>query len=684
MNSNTYSSDDKTKSDVKSSHQHENILVATIGISPAVLTETVWALAHRSPPVIIDRVNVITTLRGERELQDKLLSGQPSVWQRLQQVLREKGLPVEGKLNFEPADIRVIEANGQRLEDIRSTNDNRAVGDQILRLLWELSANPNRTIYASLAGGRKTMSSLILTAMTVCARPQDRVLHVLVNEPFESPQLSPPFFFPDPNVDVHTYTIKGEPKSVSPQEARIELAEIPIPSFREFSELLPETDCHNLTLESVSHIIRRGSEEAVTQRFFNRPISVDECLQKTPLLRWLGETLPNYHRGQELPFSQYHVLLVLHCLSNLISFTWTLEQLGLKRATYFIKQYPYPQKKPIHRWLKEKGYQTVNLNESKLTDYLSQISVEKKPLLIVEDGGWITKAILEQFPDLRPYVAGVMEQTTKGLWRIEEAIKKLPERDQSQLFPILLLPHSQHKLNFEPPHIGRGIVRAIDQMIPDYLDGMQVGLFGYGTIGQKVADALADMGARVTVYDPSWTSKSRQSGHTHVSFANTHEEAVENKRLIIGCSGRVSIDDKVIAMIRSNGKDVYLASGSSERVEIDLDSLERMAKRRHEYRHEYLMVGGELLLLGTRYELPLANVVLLGDGMPVNFMGLGGMKDPAADFIMSLMLAGAYELARRQVVGSGLVCSKDNSCIDRITDQLGIEAKFNEILGGGY
>lgn len=494
----------------------------------------------------------------------------------------------------------MIEANGQLLEDIRSTDDNRAVGDQLLRLLLELSANPNRTIYASLAGGRKTMSSLLLTAMTVCARPQDRVLDVLVNEPFENPRLSPPFFFPDPAIEYHTYPTNNGMETVSPCEARIELAEIPIPALRDFLDLPHETERQNLTLETVSHRIRRGSAEAVTQRELNQAIEVEKCLQKTPLLRWLGETLPDRHRGQDLPFTRYQVLMVLHCLANLISFTWTLQRLGVRNATYFIKEYPYPQKQQIRRWLQNWGYHTLELNDGALKRYLQQIEDGDKPLLIIEDGGWITKEILEHFPDLRRRVVGVMEQTTKGLWRIEEAIKKLPHTDQSRLFPILLLPYSEHKLNFEPPHIGRGIVRAIDQMIPDYLDGMRVGLFGFGTIGREVARALDDMGARVTVYDPEYTFRFKQIGHGYVSFASDPEGAIQDKRLIIGCTGQAAIDDKVIAMIRSNRKDVYLASGSSERVEIDLESLRRMAKSQEEYRHEYLMVGGELLRLGTR------------------------------------------------------------------------------------
>lgn len=64
-----------------------------------------------------------------------------------------------------------------------------------------------------------------------------------------------------------------------------------------------------------------------------------------------------------MPFSQHHVLFVLHCLTNLVSCTWTLQRLGLKKATYFVKEYPYPQKQQIRNWLESHGYPTLELNE---------------------------------------------------------------------------------------------------------------------------------------------------------------------------------------------------------------------------------------------------------------------------------------------------------------------------------
>ena len=41
------------------------ILVAGIGTTPAVLTETVWALAHQEHLVVPDEIGVFTTKNGK-------------------------------------------------------------------------------------------------------------------------------------------------------------------------------------------------------------------------------------------------------------------------------------------------------------------------------------------------------------------------------------------------------------------------------------------------------------------------------------------------------------------------------------------------------------------------------------------------------------------------------------------
>ena len=44
------------------------ILIAGMGTSPAVLTETVWALAHQEQPVVPDEIVVIMTKSGRESM----------------------------------------------------------------------------------------------------------------------------------------------------------------------------------------------------------------------------------------------------------------------------------------------------------------------------------------------------------------------------------------------------------------------------------------------------------------------------------------------------------------------------------------------------------------------------------------------------------------------------------------
>jgi len=52
----------------------ETILLAVTGMSPAVLTETIWALANEAEPVLPDRVVVVTTAARARASPAGLLA----------------------------------------------------------------------------------------------------------------------------------------------------------------------------------------------------------------------------------------------------------------------------------------------------------------------------------------------------------------------------------------------------------------------------------------------------------------------------------------------------------------------------------------------------------------------------------------------------------------------------------
>ena len=113
--------------------QSRTVLVVGMGTSPAVLTETVWALAHSKEPVVPDEIEVITTASGKAALTKAVLDGSPSVMDRLKAALRKEKIDVEGKLVFGTASIKVIpDAKGNELDDLRTGEDNLRAADFML------------------------------------------------------------------------------------------------------------------------------------------------------------------------------------------------------------------------------------------------------------------------------------------------------------------------------------------------------------------------------------------------------------------------------------------------------------------------------------------------------------------------------------------------------------------------
>src|SRR6266498_80324 len=90
------------------------VLLAVTGMSPAVLTETVWALAHPAKgvqPIVPQRVVAITTLPGKGRIEDELFTasadyGLRNVWDALRQPILGSKAASDPRLILD--DIRVI------------------------------------------------------------------------------------------------------------------------------------------------------------------------------------------------------------------------------------------------------------------------------------------------------------------------------------------------------------------------------------------------------------------------------------------------------------------------------------------------------------------------------------------------------------------------------------------------
>jgi CRISPR-associated protein (TIGR02584 family) len=187
-------------------------LVALLGTSPAVVTETLWALQNPpagAPAFAPTEVHMITTREGQARLAS--LSNAQGHW-ALHRLINPAQTPVH---------LHIIEAKTDDLGDLQETQAHSATADRLLEVLGALAQDPQCAIHASMAGGRKTMGFYMGYILSLLGRAQDRLSHVLVDAAFER---QPAFFFPEPLVLQAATPTQPE---LNAAQARVVLAEVP-------------------------------------------------------------------------------------------------------------------------------------------------------------------------------------------------------------------------------------------------------------------------------------------------------------------------------------------------------------------------------------------------------------------------------------------------------------------------
>lgn len=199
---------------------NKKILLAVSGMSPQIITETLYSLIteHQWIP---DEIRLISTLQGRQNAILQLLEGESY----FHQLLRD--YHIDHPIHFTPDSIQVIRnAQGHALADLRTPDDNQAAADLICQVIRELTSEASVELHVSLAGGRKTMGFYAGYALSLFGRPQDRLSHVLVSKDFESNRN---FFYPTPNTRV-IHSANGSPLDAN--KAEVWLAEIPFVRLR--------------------------------------------------------------------------------------------------------------------------------------------------------------------------------------------------------------------------------------------------------------------------------------------------------------------------------------------------------------------------------------------------------------------------------------------------------------------
>jgi len=206
---------------MKNTQYSKRILVAVSGLSPQILTETLYGLAVKQD-FIPTEIHLITTLEGSHRAVLDLLHPDKGHFHKL---CDEYNLPA---INFSEENIHIIEnASGDKLDDIRTPAENEAAADFMTNIIKELTSDADSTVHASIAGGRKTMGYYLGYALSLFGRTQDRLSHVLVSEGYEGHTA---FYYPTIKSTV-IHTRDNRPLDTS--KADISLAEIPFIRMRQ-------------------------------------------------------------------------------------------------------------------------------------------------------------------------------------------------------------------------------------------------------------------------------------------------------------------------------------------------------------------------------------------------------------------------------------------------------------------
>jgi CRISPR-associated protein (TIGR02584 family) len=198
-------------------------LLAVTGMSPQVITETLYAL-HRQGKNMPQRINIITTHRGKKQawLTLGVTGKEPGM---IKQFTQEYNLP---DIPFSEDDIFVVtDKNGNALDDVLTEEEHQCMADFITQKVYDLTQDNKIALHASLAGGRKTMTFFMGYAMSLFGRAQDQLSHVLVSHGYEGLR---DFFYPT----VNSAAVEGRDRVIlDKKDAVVTLARIPFVRLRE-------------------------------------------------------------------------------------------------------------------------------------------------------------------------------------------------------------------------------------------------------------------------------------------------------------------------------------------------------------------------------------------------------------------------------------------------------------------
>jgi len=155
--------------------------------------------------------------------------------------------------------------------------------------------------------------------------------------------------------------------------------------------------------------------------------------------------------------------------------------------------------------------------------------------MILDDGGDLTNMVFDRYPELTKDIKGLSEETTTGVHRLYERMKK-----GTLVMPAINVNDSVTKSKFDNKYgCKESLVDAIRRATDIMMAGKVAVVAGYGDVGKGSAESLRGAGARVliTEIDPICALQAAMDGFEVV----TMEQACSRANIFVTATGNLKI-----------------------------------------------------------------------------------------------------------------------------------------------
>jgi len=354
----------------------------------------------------------------------------------------------------------------------------------------------------------------------------------------------------------------------------------------------------------------------------------DLTVDSMPVLKKLTE---EYEATK--PFEGKTMLVNTHLKENTAVLCYALKSGG---ADLVIVPVPYSGDEVVYDVLVENDYKIygkARMSYDEMEDAIDESLSEAEADIILEDGLWITRHIIEQNLNSAAII-GSVEQTKAGVNLAFELSEKLK-------YPVITVGNAELKELAESSlATPEAVVKMIIQAANWSLAGKILTIVGYGPVGSGIAKIARSHSARVYIVekDIMRVLKAILDGFDVRELST----AIRISDILVTATGRknvVSVDELKIA------KDgILLVNAGSKDYEIDVKGLRALAETEkitsREGLKKYFIKGEE----GERKML-----VVAADGFPINLALGEGTPSDAIDITLSLMAEAARYLVEHKI-----------------------------------